>query len=217
MSGKPQASGCNMNLALWISFATVSAVNIVTPGPANLNTLRRAVQLGGKQVLPTIFGNALGLAVGGMICAAGIASFVMGSGVLWALFQGLGVAYLGWLGIRLLLKTEQLSLDQTTHAKISAQTLFSEAFFLAATNPKALLFYMALFPQVLDQQHSLLPQAGVLVLTYCGLSILSLSTYAVLADLLRRHFFTQARYTRFRQISGLVLMGFAIKLSVDLF
>ncbi len=48
--------------AVWLSFATISAANIVTPGPANLNTLRRALQLGFLPVLPTIFGNALGLA-----------------------------------------------------------------------------------------------------------------------------------------------------------
>ena len=52
-----------MNWAVWVSFAAVSAVNIVTPGPANLNTVRRAMQLGIAQVAPTILGNALGPSV----------------------------------------------------------------------------------------------------------------------------------------------------------
>ncbi len=201
-----------MNWALWISFATVSAVNIVTPGPANPNTVRRAVQLGGRRVLPTIFGNALGLAVGGAVCAAGIASFVMASGFLWSLFRWLGVAYLAWLGLKLIFTKETLSMNAQTDGSVRAKALFSEAFLLAASNPKALLFYLALFPQVLDAERGLAPQAGILILTYCGLSILSLSTYSALAQVLRTWFMTQARYDRFRQISGVVLLGFAAKL-----
>ena len=144
-----------MSWALWVSFAAISAVNIVTPGPANLNTVRRAMQLGMAQIAPTTFGNALGLAVGGVVCAAGITSFVMTSGLLWSLFQWVGVAYLAWLGVKLLIKKETLSLHSQTDSTVPARALFFEAFLLAATNPKALLFYMALFPQILG------PGAGI--------------------------------------------------------
>jgi len=201
-----------MNWALWISFATISAVNIVTPGPANLNTVRRAIQLGMFQVAPTILGNALGLAVGGAICAAGITSFVMASDLLWSLFQWVGVGYLAWLGLKLLIRKETLSLNSQTDATVSARALFFEAFLLAATNPKALLFYMALFPQILNPEQGLASQASILILTYCGLSILSLTTYSTLAHIFRSRFMTQVRYDRFRQISGIILIGFAAKL-----
>lgn len=204
-----------MNWALWISFATISAVNIVTPGPANLNTVRRAIQLGMYQVAPTIFGNALGLAVGGAICAAGITSFVMASDSLWSLFQWVGVAYLAWLGVKLLIRKETLSLNSQADVTVPARALFSEAFLLAATNPKALLFYMALFPQILNPERGLASQASILILTYCGLSILSLSTYSVLAHVFRSRFMTQARYDRFRKISGVILLGFATKLLLN--
>ncbi|UTS79680.1 LysE family translocator [Phaeobacter piscinae] len=205
-----------MTWALWVSFATISAVNIVTPGPANLNTVRRAIQLGIYQVAPTILGNALGLAVGGAICAAGITSFVMASDLLWSFFQWAGVAYLAWLGARLLIRTETLSLHSQTDASVPACTLFFEAFLLAATNPKALLFYMALFPQILEPERGMASQASILILTYCGLSILSLTTYSALAHAFRSRFMTPARYNRFRQGSGVLLIGFAAKLLMNM-
>lgn len=205
-----------MNWALWVSFATISAVNIVTPGPANLNTVRRAIQLGMHQVAPTIFGNALGLAVGGAICAAGITSFVMSSDLLWALFQWVGVAYLAWFGVKLLIRKETLSLNSQTDVAVPARALFFEAFLLAATNPKALLFYMALLPQFLNPERGLASQASILILTYCGLSILSLTTYSALAHVFRSRFMTQTRFDRFRQISGVILMGFAAKLLINM-
>lgn len=204
-----------MAWAVWLSYATISAANIVTPGPANLNTLRRALQLGFTPVLPTIFGNALGLAVGGILCAGSVATLVMTSGLLWTLFRWLGVAYLGGLGLKLMIKREPIILGKGVVQRVPPQLLFREAFFLAVTNPKALLFYLALFPQVLDPARSLWPQSTMLVLTYCGLSILSLSTYALLAEKVRNRFLTQARYDFFRMCSGLVLLGFAIMLAVQ--
>ncbi|WP_282092809.1 LysE family translocator [Epibacterium ulvae] len=93
---------------------------------------------------------------------------------------------------------------------------FFEAFLLAATNPKALLFYMALLPQFLNPERGLASQASTLILTYCGLSILSLTTYSALAHVFRSRFMTQARYDKFRQISGVILMGFAAKLLINM-
>jgi len=205
-----------MTWALWISFATVSAVNIVTPGPANLNTVRRTVQLGARRVVPTILGNALGLAVGGAFCAAGLASVLLVSEVFWSLFRGLGVAYLAWVGLNLLITREVLMPDGAVDRQVTAARLFREAFMIAATNPKALLFYLALFPQVLDPRQDLALQASVLILTYCGLSIASLSTWSALAQVLRRWMAVQARYDTFRRISGILLLGFAGKLMFGL-
>lgn len=204
-----------MSWTIWLSYATISAANIVTPGPANLNTLRRALQLGFVPVLPTIVGNALGLAVGGILCAGGVAAFVVTSDILWTLFRWLGVVYLGGLGLKLIIRREPLVLSNTLVQRIPSELLFREAFLLAVTNPKALLFYLALFPQVLDPDRAVWSQSIVLISTYCGLSILSLSTYALLAEQVRERFLTQARYDVFRVCSGLVLLGFALMLAIQ--
>lgn len=201
--------------AIWLSYATISAANIVTPGPANLNTLRRALQLGFVPVLPTILGNALGLAIGGILCASGVVTFVVASENLWKMFRWLGVAYLGGLGLKLVIKREPIIVGKGVIERVSPWVLFREAFLLAVMNPKALLFYLALFPQFLDPARSLWAQSTVLVLTYCGLSILSLSTYALLAEKVRKRFLTQARYNVFRFCSGLVLLSFAFMLAVQ--
>ncbi len=204
-----------MEFLVWSSFALISAVNILTPGPAILNTIRRATQLGFKNVLPTIAGNTLGLAIAGAFCAGGVATFVLASEILWLTFRWLGVAYLAWLGIKLLTKHEEIVLDLGNTAKVPAAKLFSEAFLLAVTNPKAVLFFVSLFPQVMDPAQPLVPQATILITTFCVISIASLTSYSALAALLRNRFITQARYTRFRRLSGCLLMGFAGKLALQ--
>ncbi|WP_058238560.1 LysE family translocator [Shimia marina] len=201
-----------MTWEIWMSFAWVSAANIVTPGPANMNTLRRAVQLGGWQVIPTIMGNALGLAIGGFITAYGVAALVLSSPPLWALLNYTGVAYLVWLGLKLLCAPRDADLREDNVSTQMPRKLFIEGLLLALTNPKALLFYVALFPQVMQPISPVGPQAALLVSTYCGLSIMSLSLYATFANSLRAFFATPTHYQRFRQGSGVILITFALNL-----
>ncbi|WP_343561933.1 LysE family translocator [Kiloniella sp. b19] len=205
-----------MTWVVWSSFVIICTANIITPGPAILNTVRRAIQLGFQRVLPTIFGNALGLFTAGLLCAGGVASFVMTSEFLWNLFRWLGIAYLGWLGLKLIFRTERIETNAEPAVDIPGRVLFAEAFLLAVTNPKAILFYVALFPQVLNPQDAVLPQALVLVLTYCGISILSLSSYSALATALRSRFITQERYRLFRIVSGVTLLGLTLRLVRDM-
>lgn len=202
-----------MDFLVWSSFVMISTANIVTPGPAILNTVRRAAQLGLRRVLPTILGNTLGLCIAGAFCAGGVATFVLASELLWTLFRWLGVGYLVWLGLKLIITKEDIELDENILVNVGGTKLFTEAFLLAVTNPKAILFFVALFPQVMDPGRAVLPQAAILITTFCVISIASLSTYSTLASLLRSRFITQARYRKFRVVSGLVLLGFAGKLA----
>jgi threonine/homoserine/homoserine lactone efflux protein len=60
--------------------------------------------------------------------------------------------------------------------------LYKSAFLTAATNPKATIFFTALFPQFIDQQAALVPQFLILTLIFMALSLISLSAYALLAS-----------------------------------
>lgn len=206
-----------MSFEAWLAFTLISAANIITLGPAILNTIRRAAQLGFKQCLPTIAANAAGLAVAGFACAFGVAAFVLASEWLWFLFRWAGVLYLAYLGLRLIFVRETLDLGQSASAppSVSTRTLFLEAFTLAVSNPKAVLFYVAIFPQVIQPDAPAGPQALVLVSTYCAISLASLTTYAALAGVLRARLLTQSRYRGFRILSGMLLLGFAGKLAKE--
>ena len=204
-----------MGVSLWLSFALVSSLNIVTPGPANLNTVQRAMQLGWRSVQPTILGNAMGLAVGGTACALGLSALLLASDLIWDLLEKAGQLYLIWLGSKLFWTPERLVFASAVQQQgTRPQTLFQEAFLLAVINPKALLFFVALFPQSVDPNESFTLQITFLILTYCGLSICSLNTYAALATGLRSGV-TQTRYTYFRKLSGLALVCFALTLSTS--
>lgn len=207
-----------MSFEAWLAFTLISVANIVTPGPAILNTIRRSAQLGFKRCLPTIVANAAGLAVAGFACAFGVATFVLASEWLWFIFRWAGVLYLVYLGLHLIVKQEMLNLGSATSKAptVPTKTLAIESFMLAVSNPKAVLFYVAIFPQVIQADQPAWPQAMALVLTYCAISLASLTTYAAIAGILRTRLLTQARYRGFRVVSGALLLGFAGKLAKEI-
>nr|BFE97957.1 hypothetical protein GCM10020185_84930 [Pseudomonas brassicacearum subsp. brassicacearum] len=66
-------------------------------------------------------------------------------------------------------------------SKPSRSKLYKSAFLTAITNPKATMFFTALFPQFIDQSAALLPQFLLLTSIFAGLSLVSLSLYAAIA------------------------------------
>ncbi|MNH24154.1 Homoserine/homoserine lactone efflux protein [compost metagenome] len=97
-----------------------------------------------------------------------------------------GAGYLFYLGAKQLFKkTPMLAADVPADQKVSKPSrlkLFKSAFLTAATNPKATMFFSALFPQFIDQSAALLPQFLLLTSIFMGLSLTSLSLYAGLAS-----------------------------------
>lgn len=70
---------------------------------------------------------------------------------------------------------------QAGGGKPTALKLYKSAFFTAVTNPKATMFFTALFPQFIDQSAALLPQFLTLTGIFVALSLTSLSLYAAAA------------------------------------
>jgi threonine/homoserine/homoserine lactone efflux protein len=94
----------------------------------------------------------------------------------------------------------------------TAGRLFLQGLGVAVTNPKAILFFTALFPQFLTPGAPLLPQTVLLTATFTALALVSHAFYVGLFRSLRR-FLTEARHLRlFNRISGglFVLLGLSL-------
>ena len=88
---------------------------------------------------------------------------------LW--IKWLGVAYLAWIGLRLVL-TSRRAADTGASARGAAgdaMRLFRQGFVTSMANPFAVVFFGALFPQFIDASAPVLPQLLVLGLTYLAI------------------------------------------------
>jgi threonine/homoserine/homoserine lactone efflux protein len=92
-----------------------------------------------------------------------------------------GVAYLAWLGLRLLRSRGELSLpgEGEPLARPAARAVFLRSFLVAVTNPKGYLFFSAFLPQFVDAALPQTQQYVVLALTFAAIDFGVMFGYAV--------------------------------------
>ncbi|MHC8339367.1 LysE family translocator [Pseudomonas sp. HLT2-19-2] len=169
-----------------LAFTLVAAVSIASPGPATLMAINNSLAYGQRSALWSSLGNASGLFCLSAAAMLGLGALLASSEWLFNAVKIIGAGYLFYLGARQLFrKSSVLAEDMQDNPKKSRPTrsrLYRPAFVTAATNPKATMFFTALFPQFIDQSAALLPQFLILTCIYMALSVASLSLYAALAS-----------------------------------
>jgi len=198
-----------MTWEAWISFAIIAGAAIVTPGPGNLNTLWRAVELGYRSAFFSLLGNVFGLAILGVATGLGLLTVLMASPVLWVAFQWIAVSVLVFLALQMIATPANTQPELVPAPKGSHLQLFFEAIGVSALNPKAAMFFVAVFPLYTDPVQPIMPQVALIVVTCLVISAVSHGFYISLASLTRQHLRAPNRYRIFRVVSGLILLGLA--------
>lgn len=139
-------SGFGGELAL---FAAAFGVAIAAPGPFAAALVARGVAFG----FPSAAGMALGGLVGDIAFASvalfGLALIAASAELLLVALRYVGAAWLIWLGLRLLLARAAAAAPREAGARGIGRGLAAGAL-LSLGNPKAALFYAAVFPGFFD-------------------------------------------------------------------
>lgn len=188
-----------MDFENWLMFCSLALLATATPGPAALLVSINSLSFGFKKSLYTVAGNITGLFIMSGFSVLGLSAIVMHSTAAFMLIKVCGAVYLAYLGIKLW-RNGVAGVDASTAKRNSkgSLNLYVQGVLVAITNPKAVVFTTALFPQFINPEQALLPQFSVLVFSFMGLSVLCLSTYALGAQ--------KAKYKTKRWLSGR-LMG----------
>lgn len=175
-----------MDLHSILAFTLVAAIAIASPGPATLMAINNSLAHGQRSTVWSSLGNASGLFCLSAAAMLGLGALLLSSEWLFNAVKILGAGYLFYLGVKQLLnKRPMLAADTDDGVQKARPTrlkLFKSAFLTAVTNPKATMFFTALFPQFIDQGAALLPQFFILTGIFMALSLSSLSLYAALAS-----------------------------------
>lgn len=169
-----------------LAFTLVAAIAIASPGPATLMAINNSLAHGQRSAVWSSLGNASGLFCLSAAAMLGLGALLANSELLFNAVKILGAGYLFYLGARQLFKkTPMLAPGMEGGVQKHKPTplkLYKSAFLTAVTNPKATLFFTALFPQFIDKSAALLPQFLMLTVIFMMLSVVSLTLYAALAS-----------------------------------
>ncbi|WP_137917638.1 LysE family translocator [Hydrogenophaga sp. 2FB] len=166
-----------------ILFAAVSFVAIATPGPTMLLALSNGSRMGVKAALPGMLGAVLSDFLLIAAVALGLGALLAASEFWFSVVKWVGVAYLAYLGVRMLRSTGTLALPAEGEAAMvtgepTRRAIFLRSFLVAVTNPKGYLFVSAFLPQFINPAEPQWPQYVALAITFAAIDFAMMLSYA---------------------------------------
>lgn len=195
-----------MTLSNWLLYVAAVLVLTVTPGPTVLMCVSTSVKLGARKALLASLGSTTAIVGIMALSALGLGTALAASDSLFTLLKWLGAAYLAYLGVSALLSRADDIAVSGAVAPSSGGRLFGQGFLVGASNPKALLFFGALFPQFIDPAAPQAPQFLVLGATFIFFELLWLTIYALCAARAKRWLQQPRRATLFNRSTGAVFL-----------
>jgi len=195
-----------MTLTTWLLYVAAVLVLTVTPGPSVLMCVSTSVNLGARKALVASLGSTIAIVSMMALSALGLGTALAASETLFTVLKWLGAAYLAYLGITSLSSSAS---EITVSGSVQSSTrgrLFAPGFLVGASNPKALLFFGALFPQFIAPSAPQVPQFLVLGVTFIFFDLLWLTLYALSASKAKRWLQQPRRAKLFNRTTGVVFL-----------
>ena len=203
-----------MDLTLWISFIGTVLILTLTPGPSVLLVTANSMKYGVKKTTGTILGDLSANLLQIILASAGLASIIISSGKFFQLIKWFGVAYLIFIGIKKIISKPQIEMTKSYVKNRSFLNLYIEGFLMLAANPKAIVFFVALFPLFINESLPFLPQIIMLAITFLILDGLSLLIYTRFANKLKGYLENKEKVYLQNKIVGSLLILSGLMLSM---
>ncbi len=149
----------------WLYLAAVFVFFATPPDTSQLLVISNSARHGLRRSCWTIVGDLTANCVQMTAAAFGLAATIATSAQTFQMIKWAGVAYLAWIGLRLMLSSGETATAPPVESK-SGWQLFRQGFITSSANPFAVVFFAALFPQFLDPSLATAPQLAILGSTY---------------------------------------------------
>lgn len=209
-----------MDLHQYLIFVSIAFFYIITPGPAVFLAINYGAVHGLKKTATLLLGNSSGLAILATISAFGLGSLIVKSFILLNIVKVLGAIVLFYLGCKMLLSVFNGNKHQANKPKAvkeqdelmddSYLSFYKKGLMLALTNPKAIIFFTAIFPQFMTAGQSV--QSNLLTMLFLGatfavMSFFCMNTYNVLGQKVLARFLNDTGIKVLNFFSGIVFVA----------
>lgn len=183
-----------MALHTWFAFFIAACLIAISPGSGAVLSMSHGLSYGVRRTSVTILGLEIALVLVLLIAGAGVGSLLVASETAFNTIKILGAAYLIYLGW----SQWRAPVHVNSQQQVSTATLVSRwqriltGFLTNATNPKGIVFMVAVLPQFIDHQEPLWLQLLVMAVTMVSVDLVVMHGYAFAASRMQR-FFRDAR------------------------
>jgi len=206
-----------MDLATILAFMTVTTLLVISPGPNGVLIAKTVPTSGRLAGFANIAGFVTAFYIHGAFVLFGLSVILMRSAELFLLVKMLGAAYLCYIGIRALYQAWRgaVAAPAVTPAR-RRRTLamaYLEGLLTNALNPKVSMFYIAAFPQFLPPDHATAANVFLLVFLHSMINLVWFSAMVLVFSRLSRFARSDRLARGLKAVTGLVFVGFGLKLA----
>ena len=205
-----------MDWHVWLAYFLAAWLIALSPGSGAVLSMSHGLQYGVRQTTATIVGLQIGLASILLVAGAGVGALLLASTTAFMVVKVLGAGYLIWLGV----KQWRAPVDGAASdaaapsepAGLSVRQRLLRGALTNATNPKGIVFMVAVLPQFIDQKKPLALQLAILLVTTLAVDSVVMHGYAFLASRLRALMQSVRARRAQNRVFGGVLMGMGASL-----
>ncbi len=191
-------------------FALAFALAALFPGPVQAAIVARVLARGRRGIGWYIAGIVIGNACWLCLAALGLTAIAARFATLFLVIKWLGLAYLVFVGCMLWLqKGGEAEASAAGPAEAGRIAGFGSALALSLGNPKALIFYGAILPQVFDLNTLGPAELAGLVALQVSIDASVQCSYVFFAARLRRAVSTARQLRIVRRVAGSLMLGVA--------
>jgi threonine/homoserine/homoserine lactone efflux protein len=205
-----------MTLSTWWLFIVMTFVVSATPGPNMLFVMSISARHGVRAAVLAMLGCMTALLAMMSLSAAGLGALLQTFPTVFEVLRLAGAAYLAYLGVKCWRSPVQepmaISTDDPSRAPVPpdrSATIYRQGFLVAASNPKAILFAAAFFPQFINPDMAQLPQFAILLTTFTVIEVAWYFVYAISGKRLSIYLQRATVMQAFNRLTGGVFIGFA--------
>ncbi|WUR13241.1 LysE family transporter [[Empedobacter] haloabium] len=205
-----------MSFATWLGFAISAIIIAISPGSGAVLSMSHGLSYGVRKASATVMGLQLGLLLVLFIAGAGVGSLLLASEFAFNVVKTVGALYLIWLG----LSQWRAKVDGGAEVGVARQATLPSTgrrvltgFLTNATNPKGIIFMVAVLPQFITQGEPVLPQLLILAVTMVAIDMTVMHGYALLASTMQGYF----RDPRALRVQNRVFGGLLMAVGTALF
>ncbi len=172
-----------MAFEIWLALLGAAIMISLSPGAGFATAISFGLSNGLRGAAPAVFGLICGYGTQMLLVSLGLGALIATSPTLFTLIKYIGAAYLVWLGVQII--RSQTTLELHKAEPLRKRERFIRAYLVNITNPKGMVFLLALVPQFLDQSKPQSLQLWIIGLTLVLVDWVVMTGYSGLAARLR--------------------------------
>ena len=196
-----------MSLEAAITFAFAIFIFAITPGPGIFALLARALSSGAVACVPMSTGMAISDVIYLIFASFGLSAIAENYGGLFTAIRFIGAAYLLYLGWKMWTADIDTHFEKNKLKPKGWLSGFIQGFFISASNPKVVLFYIAFLPTFIDL--TILTHQDIILASFITFFALmaGLMLVSITASSVRQYLKSEKAVKRLNRTAGSIMIG----------